>query len=174
VLFLNDWSHQTADELYTSAETSGPPTLDNGLINGTNVYGDDDSSTQTGSRLSINVTSGQTYRLRIINAAIDTHWKFSLDNHTLTVMANDLVPIEPYNTTVLNIAIAQRYDVIVTADQESVATDFWMRAIPQAACSDNDSTDNIKAVVHYDASTATPSTTGYSYTDECKFCPRMQ
>jgi FtsP/CotA-like multicopper oxidase with cupredoxin domain len=63
--------------------------------------------------------------------------------------------------------IGQRYDVIVTADQGSVATDFWMRAIPQIACSDNDSTDNIRGIVHYGDSTSTPSTTGYSYTDSC-------
>jgi FtsP/CotA-like multicopper oxidase with cupredoxin domain len=40
-LFLNDWSHRTVDELYDSAQSSGLPTLDNGLINGTNVCGDD-------------------------------------------------------------------------------------------------------------------------------------
>lgn len=42
-IMLSDWSHQTADELYTSAETSGPPTLDTGLINGVNVLPGDDS-----------------------------------------------------------------------------------------------------------------------------------
>lgn len=42
-----------------------------------------------------------------------------------------------------------------------------MRAIPQAACSDNDSSDNIKGIVYYDSSTTTPTTTGYDYTDSC-------
>ncbi|KAF1344333.1 Cupredoxin [Delphinella strobiligena] len=166
-LFLNDWSHETVDALYISAQTSGPPTLDNGLINGTNVYGDDDSDSQTGSRLEISVVSGTSYRLRLINGAIDTHFKFSIDNHTMTVIANDLVPIVPYNSTVLDVGIGERYDVIVTMDQASVATDFWLRAIPQIACSDNDSTDNIKAIVHYNDSSSTPTTTGYSYTDSC-------
>jgi FtsP/CotA-like multicopper oxidase with cupredoxin domain len=61
----------------------------------------------------------------------------------------------------------QRYDVIITANQASTASDFWMRAIPQAACSDNDSTDNIKAVVYYGDSPSTPTTSAYSYTDGC-------
>lgn len=61
----------------------------------------------------------------------------------------------------------QRYDVIVTADQSDVADNFWMRAIPQEACSDNDSTDNIKGIVYYGDSPSTPTTTGYSYTDSC-------
>jgi hypothetical protein len=48
-----------------------------------------------------------------------------------------------------------------------VATDFWIRAIPQIACSDNDSTNNIKGILHYDDSTGTPTTTAYDYTDSC-------
>ncbi|KAH8680201.1 Cupredoxin [Ilyonectria robusta] len=168
MVFLNDWDHQTVDELYSSAETSGPPTLDNGLINGTNVYGDDDDSSQTGTRFNVSFTSGTSYRMRLVNAAVDTHWKFSIDNHTMMVIASDLVPIEPYNTTVLDISMGQRYDIIVTADQADVADNFWMRAIPQAACSDNDSTDNIKGIVYYGDSPSTPSTTAYSYTDSCE------
>ncbi|KID83124.1 laccase [Metarhizium guizhouense ARSEF 977] len=167
MVFLNDWDHQTVDELYSVAQTTGPPTLDNGLINGTNVYGSDESSSQTGTRFNVSFTSGRSYRLRLLNAAIDTHWKFSIDNHTMTVIASDLVPIQPFTATVLNIGIAQRYDVIVTADQASTADNFWMRAIPQAACSDNESSDNIRGIVYYGDSAATPTTTGYNYTDSC-------
>lgn len=107
VVSFTDWSHETADELYESAQTNGPPTLDNGLINGTNVYGDDGSSSRTGSRFEVSVTSGTSYRIRLINGAIDTHFKWSIDNHTMTVIASDLVPIVPYDTTVLNIAIGK-------------------------------------------------------------------
>jgi FtsP/CotA-like multicopper oxidase with cupredoxin domain len=46
-LFLNDWSHSTADVLAVEAATSGPPTLDNCLINGTNVYDDAGSRFET-------------------------------------------------------------------------------------------------------------------------------
>ena len=108
MLFLNDWSHQTVDELYDSAQANGPPTLDNGLINGTNVYGDDNSTSQTGYRFNTSFTAGTSYRFRLVNAAVDTHFKFSIDNHTLTVMAMDLVPIEPFNTTVLSIAMGKK------------------------------------------------------------------
>ncbi|KAH8697449.1 Cupredoxin [Talaromyces proteolyticus] len=167
VLFLNDWSHQTVDELFQSAETSGPPTLDNGLINGTNVYGDDNSTSQTGYRFNTSFTAGTSYRLRLINAAVDTHFKFSIDNHTLIVMAMDLVPIEPFNTTVLSIGMGQRYDLVVNADQSTGNESFWMRAIPQEACSDNDSVDNIKGIVYYGSSPSTPTTDAYTYTDSC-------
>ena len=57
--------------------------------------------------------------------------------------------------------------MIVTADQASVASDFWIRAIPQTTCSDSDNPTNIKGIVHYGSSTGTPTTTGYAYTVEC-------
>ncbi|EEY20296.1 laccase-1 [Verticillium alfalfae VaMs.102] len=167
VVFLNDWDHQTVDELYAVAQTNGPPMLDNGLINGTNVYGDDDDASQTGKRLTIPFSAGTSYRMRLVNAAVDTHWKFSIDNHTLTVIAADLVPVEPYITTMVDLTMGQRYDIIVTANQSEAADSFWMRAIPQSACSDNESTDNIKAIVYYGDSVTTPQTIGYDYTDSC-------
>lgn len=157
-LFLNDWSHQTVDQLYLDAETSGPPTLDNGLINGTNVYGDDDDDDQVGERFSVSVTEDESYRLRLVNGAVDTHFRFMIDNHTMTVIAMDLNPIQPYTTDVLSIGMGQRYDVIITADQAAVADSFWIRAIPQSACSENDSTDNIKGILYYGDSTTTPTT----------------
>lgn len=163
-VMLSDWSHQTADELYSYAQTQGPPTLDNGLINGLNVY--NNSGTITGSRWETTVASGSSYRMRLVNTAIDTHYKFSIDNHTLTVIAMDFVPITPYTTTMLDINMGQRYDVVVTADQE--VGDYWIRAIPQLSCSSNAMTDNIRGILRYDStSTASPTTTAYDYTDEC-------
>jgi FtsP/CotA-like multicopper oxidase with cupredoxin domain len=142
------------------AQTTGPPTLDNGLINGTNTFND------TGSRFTTTFTAGQTYRMRLVNGAIDTHWKFMIDNHTMTVIATDLVPIVPYNTTVLNVAIGQRYDIIVTANQAS--GHYWLRSIPQIACTTNSNAADIKGIVRYDSSsTADPTTSAYTYTDGC-------
>lgn len=164
-LFLNDWDHQTVDELWPSEEVDGPPTLDTGLINGTNVY--NNSGTVTGYRFNKTLEDGTSYRLRLVNAAIDTHWKFSIDNHTLTVIAMDLVPIEPFSTDIVSIGMGQRYDVIVkTTGMSDIAENFWLRAIPQAACSDNDNGDDIKGIISY-GTVSTPSTTGYDYTDSC-------
>ncbi|PVH70990.1 multicopper oxidase [Cadophora sp. DSE1049] len=159
VMFLNDWTHETADAMYHTAETSGPPTLDNGLINGTNVYG------ELGSRFTTTVVAGESYRIRLVNGAIDTHWKFMIDSHNMTVMAMDLVPIVPYNTQVLSIGMGQRYDIVVTATESS--GNFWIRAIPQVACSDNENADNIKGIFSYSGDTTDPTTSAYTYTDSC-------
>ncbi|KAL7627707.1 hypothetical protein AAE478_001901 [Parahypoxylon ruwenzoriense] len=159
VVILNDWSHSTVDQLWNQAQTSGPPTMENVLINGTNVYGDG------GSRFSVSFTPGTSYRLRLVNGGIDTHFKFSIDNHTMTVIASDLVPIVPYETNLLSIGIGQRHDIIVTANQASVADNFWIRADPQSACSDNESEDNIRGIVTYTDTASEPTTTGYDYSD---------
>ncbi|KAI1653266.1 putative multicopper oxidase [Daldinia decipiens] len=160
-IFLSDWSHATVDQLWTQTQTTGPPKMENGLINGTNVYNDG------GSRFQTSFTSGTSYRIRLINGAIDTHFKFTIDNHTMQVIATDLVPIQPYEATVINIGIGQRHDIIVTADQASTADNFWIRAIPQSACSENESEDNIRGIVSYTDTVSTPETTGYEYVDSC-------
>ncbi|KAI7460895.1 Laccase-3 [Hortaea werneckii] len=157
MLFLNDWSHQTVDELYTYAETEGPPTMENGLINGTNT-GDDG-----GSRFSTSVTESDTYLLRLINGAADTHFDFMIDNHTLQVISSDFVPIQPYYADVLSIGMGQRYDVLVTANMSSVASDFWIRAIPDSYCSESANTNDIKGILHYGSSTGTPNTTAFTH-----------
>lgn len=166
-LVLSDWSHQTSDALYTYAQTQGPPTLDNGLINGTNTY--NNSGTIVGSRFETAWESGTKYLMRVVNTGIDTYFKFSIDNHNMTVIASDFVPITPYSTQVLNIGMGQRYDIIVEANQD--ADNYWMRAVPQAACSSNDNADDIKGIVRYDSS-STDDPTSSAYTaiadvDEC-------
>lgn len=122
----------TADNLALQASISGPPTAANGLINGTNVYN------ETGSRFETAFEAGKRYRLRLVNTGADNHMRFMIDNHTLEVISTDFVPIVPYNTTNLSIGLGQRYDVIVQA-KEQTSGNFWLRAIPQESCSNNDS-----------------------------------
>lgn len=158
---LNDWYHKTSDQLYTQAATSGPPPAQNGLINGTNVYSDG------GARFQTSVTAGQSYRLRLVNGAMDTMFRFSIDNHTLTVISSDLVPIEPYETDSVNVGIGQRYDVIVTANQEP--GNYWLRSVPQTTCSaTNENTLNIKGIFNYDSvDIADPTTVTAISEDNC-------
>lgn len=119
----------TADNLVLQAATGGPPTAVNGLINGTNTYN------ESGSRFETTFEAGKRYRLRLVNAAADQHFRFMIDNHTLEVISTDFVPIVPYNTTDVSIGMGQRYDVIVEA-KDLTEGSFWLRAIPQETCSE--------------------------------------
>ena len=105
----------------------------------------------------------------MINSAADATEQFSIDGHILTVIANDFVPIVPYNTTVLTLGIGQRSDVIVTANYTSTSS-FWMRSNITCSTSLN---PNAVAVVMYDkASTTTvPTSTPQPYTPGCNNDP---
>ncbi|KAL4914974.1 multicopper oxidase-domain-containing protein [Aspergillus aurantiobrunneus] len=155
-IMLNDWPHQTADELFLWSQTQGPPPMNNSLINGTNTYGSGED--EIGERFTMRVEEGTSYRLRLINGALDAHYQFTIDNHLLTVIAMDLVPIEPFTTESVTLGMGQRYDVIVTANQSSVADSFWLRSVPQSGCHTVESPENIRGIFHYSDVPTTPST----------------
>jgi FtsP/CotA-like multicopper oxidase with cupredoxin domain len=100
-LFLSDWTNQTVDTLYQSVrEDPDFGLMNNGLINGTNT-----NLTGAGCPFVMKVDEGKSYQLRIVNAAMDTHWDFGIDNHTMKVIAMDFVPIEPFDTPNITIAM---------------------------------------------------------------------
>ncbi|WP_345669200.1 multicopper oxidase family protein [Streptomyces similanensis] len=57
---------------------------------------------------------GDRVRLRIINAGADTAFRVALGGHRMTVTHTDGYPVEHHETDALLIAMAERYDVIVT------------------------------------------------------------
>jgi len=173
----------------TGKAYGGPVLLQNGLLNGKNTWGSISNTTTSnstvanpitnstvpaatgngtvvGSRYSIsNIIPGKTYRLRIINSSIQSTYKFFIDGHKFQVIAMDLVPIVPYVTTILNINIGQRYDILVTADQ--IPGNYWLRTDNQNACAGTIQAKDIKAVFSYVGFSGTPTSTAYSYTDAC-------
>ena len=162
---LQDWRHRPLNEIYHQLELvqngqRSSPTLDNALINGKNTFNG------RGERWSMNVEKGKTYRLRVLNAAIQSTFKFYIDGHSFKVIAADFVPIEPYETNIININNGQRYDVIFTADQD--VGNYWMRSDVQAPCSNVTNGLDVKGIVHYEgADDAEPNSQAYTYRPEC-------
>jgi hypothetical protein len=112
------------------------------------------------------IKKGMKYRLRLINTGLDNHFKVSLDSHILTVIAADFVPIVPYNTTWLFIAIGQRYDVIFTASKD--VGNYWFRAEVQQGCGQNSNNGNIRSIFSYEgADNSDPTSTATNYTQSC-------
>ena len=110
MIVLQDWSHATVDSMYDAAEdaaTGGPRTMDNGLINGQNTWGNGTNATGSRFVLDTEFVSGQSYLLRIVNTAIQSTYKFYIDGHNMTVISTDFVPITPYETNILNINIGK-------------------------------------------------------------------
>lgn len=104
-VILSDYFHTGYDKilesvLATGAKANPAPKSDNNLINGKGNF--------SCSALASNVTNpcvnnaglskftfspGKTYRLRLINTGSEGMQRFSIDNHQMTVFANDLVEI---------------------------------------------------------------------------------
>lgn len=72
--------------------------------------------------------AGKTHRLRLINHAADIVHKVSIDGLSMTVIAQDFVPVQPYTADVVTIGVAQRTDVLVTAPSDPKAA-YWMRSV---------------------------------------------
>ncbi|KNG91191.1 putative extracellular dihydrogeodin oxidase/laccase [Aspergillus nomiae NRRL 13137] len=172
VLFLNDWPHRTFNEMYIN-QISNPatPVIDTGLINMTNVWTTSDGET-VGQRFKTEFVPGKKYRIRLVNAAMHAHFRFSIDDHNLTVIASDFVPIVPFATNNIAIGMGQRYDIIVQADQP--VDNYWIRAVPQSACSNIPTGDNIKGIVHYIGAEdgEDPTTVKWDYGDDTQCLDR--
>ncbi|KAI0134118.1 multicopper oxidase-domain-containing protein [Xylariales sp. AK1849] len=149
-ILIADWVHKTAFELYSIVMQLGAVVTDSILVNGHGHYWE---NPEAGSYYQTCFTPGKKHRIQLINGAIGTDFIFSIDNHTLTVVANDLVAIEPFQVDSLFIGIGQRYTVIVEAKADT-DNDFWMRTVPAATCGafDMDHPPDTKtAIVRYNS-----------------------
>lgn len=108
--------------------------------------------------------SGKTYRLRIINSGAEGLQKFSIDGAKLTVIANDFVPVVPYEEDVITLGVGQRSDVLFKATGKPTDA-VWMRSTlgtPNTACTLNDgvSPEAVAAIYYEKADTSSiPKTT---------------
>jgi hypothetical protein len=112
------------------------------------------------------------YLLRLINTSFDTTFVFSIDNHNLTVIGADFVPIHSYSNTSVLIGIGQRYHVIVEANpiangSQPIPPDgnFWMRTyVAQCANTANFPKGyELSGILRYNSSsTAMPTSTPWN------------
>ncbi|OAX81865.1 hypothetical protein ACJ72_03790 [Emergomyces africanus] len=156
---IQDWYYRTA---WQNALIGIPPVAENGLINGTmvNAYGGGKYHENT-------IRKGKSYLLRLINTSVDNYFKVHLDNHLFTVISSDFVPIVPYEADWLFIAIGQRYDVIIHADQD--INNYWFRAEVQKGCGENAMNGKIKSIFRYEGADpeAEPTSVASNYTQGC-------
>jgi len=145
-VLLTDHYHESVFELATRPLTRQlgiPPVAVSGLINGQNSHRD------AGRRHELVFTPGKKHLLRLVNTGSEVTFRFALDRHRMTVVAMDFVPIVPFQTETLLIAIGQRYDVVIEADQDPSAA-YWLRAKPMMLCfAINLMYHDIEAVVRY-------------------------
>lgn len=93
------------------------PCSDNNLINGKMFF--DCSLVTDGTPCTINAglsefqsTPGKTHRLRVVNAESAGLQHFSIDNHLMTVIANDFTPIVPYQAKVITMGVRSHQSAV--------------------------------------------------------------
>ena len=145
---LQEWYHDSYDKSITNfmrpLSKGGPilPIANSNLINGKMRYPCSATVTAATTRCltadysKFNFTSGKNHRLRLVNTGAAAIQKFSIDGHTMEVIANDFMPVTPYNTSMVALGVGQRADVVVYGSGKP--TDIvWMRS-NIVACSLND------------------------------------
>lgn len=109
--------------------------------------------------------------MSLVNTGTSTHTTFWIDSHKFWVVATDFVPIEPYETDMINIAIGQRYDIIVNAtavkNPNSRNVNFWIHA---RDCQNGGARSNL-GIIRYDSqSTSIPWTPPPNKDNICYGC----
>ncbi|RYO79292.1 hypothetical protein DL766_009670 [Monosporascus sp. MC13-8B] len=127
-VMISDWIHETAFRVFMVEMQGGIPAADSIVVNGHGHFNGSKSYFETC------LTSKKRHVLRLINSSAGTSFVFSIDDHDLIVVTNDLVAIELFTVQSLFIGIGQRYTVIVEAKDQAEG-DYWIQTVPAAGCS---------------------------------------
>ncbi|CAG8614040.1 8461_t:CDS:10, partial [Ambispora leptoticha] len=195
IVMLNDYHHTNAQILlkqFLTPESKGveykrydrvmlirtiptPTVPDNGLINGKNNF--DCSKAPPGSKCVDNAglakfefVQNKKYRLRIINTSAFSAFFFSIDKHEMEVIEADGFYTKRNKIHRLPINVAQRYSVIVTANQPAdnyiMRSEFQKKCMPDAAAS----LPIVKAIVHYEGAPDEPEPKDNPWSDSLTEC----
>ena len=167
-VMLLEWYHEDYENIVRGVMSSNPiaarPHADSNLIQGKGYYPCANSTNGTAcgnaGLAKFKFTSGKQHKLRLVNAGGELFTTFSIDNHTMTVVANDFVPVKPYKTKVVTLGVGQRTDVIVSGTGHP-GSSYWMRSF-NGICGDTKAPDGRAVIFYEDANkTAIPTSTGY-------------
>jgi FtsP/CotA-like multicopper oxidase with cupredoxin domain len=161
VVMLQDYYHDLSSSLLIEALEPGSessPIPNGALINGLNRRDCSKLSNRlcdnsTATLPSFDLTPNANHRLRFINAGAFAWFQVSMDDHKLSITEADGTDIVPANETSLMISPAQRYSVVITADQKH-ADSFWLRARMVSHCwklpnLPGPGADEVKAIIQY-------------------------
>jgi FtsP/CotA-like multicopper oxidase with cupredoxin domain len=134
-VMLSDWYRNdymtSIRELLRPVAEGGPinPLTNSNLINGKMRFPCEKTNLtcSTADYSVFKFTSGKNHLLRLMNIGSNAVQKFSIDNHTMQVIANDFMPVVPYNTSMIALGVGQRADVIVYGSGNPSDT-FWLRS----------------------------------------------
>lgn len=186
-VMLSDWFHDYYENLLQQvyhASREGPifpPNANNMLINGKANYPCNETErecTPNAGLASFAFKTGKKHLLRLINHSAEAVLFFSIDGYNMTVITNDFVAVEPYQTDMVTLAVGQRVEVVVQGGDDPKES-VWMRLSEgpsglgpegKTGCSLNDGiATSVNAKIFYEEADQTiePNTT--SHVDESRY-----
>ncbi|CAG8720292.1 6370_t:CDS:2, partial [Acaulospora colombiana] len=149
---VSDWYHTPTGDpgmlplLHSANYTGLDPVPDSGEISGVGQYKCTIPNCTPSKFATYKVKQGKRYRFRIINISAMSHFVVSIDKHPLTIIEVDGTPTRPATVEVLPINVAQRYSVVVSANQP--IGNYWIRArLSNCSLLVNDDTINANSSV---------------------------
>ncbi|KAF2233008.1 multicopper oxidase [Viridothelium virens] len=190
---INDWVHANSTDVLNQELVGGGPLANSIVFNGTGNFRCSDLdpfccntaiAKVRDNRCPVNTTGspvpaggpfvktfqyGKRYLLRLVNSSAGSMFIFSIDGHELEVIATDLVPIKPYTTGSLFIGIGQRYQVVVTAKQNTTSTQgqYWIRTRVATGCGSVEEDDEETGIIRYTNTTFPPTTVANDGKTDC-------
>ena len=120
-ILMADWVHDTAFNAFNCeaypdkcSTADSPPKSDAIVVNGIGPF--NNSGTWTVNYFNATFKPGKKHLLRLINGSAASGFVFSIDNHTMTVVATDLVAVRPYTTDSVLVGIGE---LALTAEAEA-------------------------------------------------------
>ncbi|KAI4200170.1 MAG: hypothetical protein LQ350_004131 [Teloschistes chrysophthalmus] len=173
-MLMTDWIHRSWFKEFQTELNGAAPNASSILLNGEGSYA---GGARQGFKYNTTVERGKRYLMRLINTSISTTFVFAIDNHNITVMSSDFVPIQPYVTDHVVVGIGQRYHIVVEASPEKPdgsaheGDAFWMRTIPASGCSNfpiGGIPDERQGILYYkNGSTEYPETNRGGFSTAC-------
>ncbi|KAK0355380.1 hypothetical protein LTR02_006161 [Friedmanniomyces endolithicus] len=175
ILMVADHYHELSSALlwqYLKPDMENmEPIPDSALLNGRTIRDCDDlpqrhcdNSTTNFGYPTLDLASGKSHRVRIINVGAFAEFQVQIDEHELAVIEVDGTAVTPINYHRININPGQRYSVIINTSV-SGADAFWLRARMITRCFKGRSETlkpDVYGVVRYDtASDQTPTSTDW-------------
>ncbi|XP_038881079.1 laccase-4-like [Benincasa hispida] len=156
VVVLAEWWKSDTEAVINEALKSGlaPNVSDAHTING---HSGPISNCSTQGSFTLPVKSGNTYLLRIINAALNEELFFKIAGHKLTVVEVDATYVKPFKTDTIVIAPGQTTNALITADQTTGK--YLVAASPFMDSPITVDNNTATATLHYSGTLATTTTT---------------
>ncbi|RHZ82477.1 hypothetical protein Glove_109g248 [Diversispora epigaea] len=185
VITVSDWYHSPTAPLLVQRlaphYTGFNPYPDSALISGVGQYNCSGAPAGYYCNRNVppptyNVNKGKKYRFRIINTSAYVTFTFSIDNHPLKVIeveGTHVKNVSAATVTVIPIHVAQRYSVILDANQP--VDNYYIRASIIDSCLPPRTNDTINynssinfnatGILHYQgAGSKKPTSTAYPFT----------